>query len=58
MPTTSEDIKKLSTIELDVKDFEWTCPDCGLLNTEPNFGVVITTVQCVECEANFRVNEY
>lgn len=56
MPTTSENIQRLSTIELDVCLYEWTCPDCGFSNAEMNFGVKITTVQCDECEANFRVN--
>lgn len=57
MPTNSEDIQRLKEIDLSVSEYEWTCPHCGKLNTEPNFGVKITTVQC-ECETNFRVSNY
>ena len=56
MPTTSEDIKRLKTVDLIVSGYEWRCPDCGMLNHESSIETAI--VQCAECGENFRVSDY
>lgn len=54
MPTTSENIQRLEYIDLIVSGYEWTCPNCGLLNNEPIESII---VNCVECESIYRVNQ-
>ena len=55
MPTTSENIKRLETVDLIVSGYEWQCVSCGMLNHEPSIETMI--VQCTECIENFRVSE-
>lgn len=56
MPTTSENINRLKTVDLIVSGYEWSCSACGLLNHEPSIETMI--VQCTECGENFRVSDY
>lgn len=56
MSMTSEDIKRLRTVDLIVSGYEWQCKSCGMLNHEPSAETVI--VQCTECVENFRVSGY
>lgn len=58
MPTSSENIQRLETVDIIVNQYEWTCPHCGYLNKEDDFGVKMTTVQCEDCDVNFRVSDY
>ena len=54
MSYTSENIQRLSKVDLIVSDYEWTCPHCGKLNSEP---IECIIVGCCECDSVFRVNQ-
>jgi len=57
MSEDSRKTEKLDKVDLTIAEYEWTCPHCGRLNTEPNFGVNIGTVNCIDCYDCFRVSD-
>jgi len=45
----------MQQVELIASSYEWTCPKCGMLNTEIEIPEI---VMCIKCNCEFEVVEY
>ena len=45
---------ELRTVNLIAAGYEWSCPECGHEHTEIE---CCSTVECLNCEENFKVGE-